>query len=215
MTRPGLTAESEAGRSGTVPVMASHASDGDCLARSLTEPRAFEALFGRHFDAIYGYLHRRVGPDLADELAAETFTLAFERRSTCRARGSVLPWLYGIATNLASRRWRGERRRLRAYGRSGVDRWVAYDDEVVARVDGSAFRARLECALAEMRPRERDALLLYALADLSYEEIALALEVPIGTVGTWLHRAREIARRELTAEACVSPLAISGGDSNG
>lgn len=206
-------AESETGRSGTVQVMASHASDADCLARSLTEPRAFEALFDRHFDAIYGYLHRRVGRDLADELAAETFTLAFERRSSCRASGSALPWLYGIATNLASRRWRGERRRLRAYGRSGVERWVAYDDDVVARVDGSALRARLARALAEMRPRERDALLLYALADLSYDEIALALEVPIGTVGTWLHRAREIARRELTAER--APIAVSGGGSSG
>jgi RNA polymerase sigma factor (sigma-70 family) len=210
----GLTAESETGRSGTVQVMASHASDADCLARSLTEPSAFEALFDRHFDAIYGYLHRRVGRDLADELAAETFTLAFERRSSCRASGSVLPWLYGIATNLASRRWRGERRRLRAYGRSGAERWVALDDDdVVARVDGSALRARLARALTEMRPRERDALLLYALADLSYEEIALALEIPTGTVGTWLHRAREIARRELTAE--TAPTAVSGGGSSG
>ena len=195
--------------------MESALSDVHWLARSLKEPTAFELIFDRHFDAIYGYLHRRVGGDLADELAAETFTLAFERRSSCRASGSVLPWLYGIATNLASRRWRGERRRLRAYGRSGVDGWVADDDEVVARVDGSALRARLACALAEMRPRERDALLLYALADLSYEEIALALEVPIGTVGTWLHRAREIARRELTAETGVAPIAISGGDSSG
>jgi RNA polymerase sigma-70 factor (ECF subfamily) len=185
--------------------MESALSDVHWLARSLQEPTAFEVIFDRHFDAVYGYLHRRVGPDLAEELAAETFTLAFERRSSCRASGSVLPWLYGIATNLASQRWRGERRRLRAYGRSGVDRWVANDDEVVARVDGSA----------ELRPRERDALLLYALADLSYEEIALALEVPIGTVGTWLHRAREIARRELTAETGVSPIALSGGDSSG
>ena len=195
--------------------MESALSDVHWLTRSLKEPTAFELIFDRHFDAIYGYLHRRVGRDLAEELAAETFTLAFERRSSCRASGSVLPWLYGIATNLASQRWRGERRRLRAYGRSGVDGWVADDDEVVARVDGSALRARLACALAEMRPRERDALLLYALADLSYEEIALALEVPIGTVGTWLHRAREIARRELTAETGVSPIAISGGDSSG
>jgi RNA polymerase sigma-70 factor (ECF subfamily) len=195
--------------------MESALPDVHWLARSLQEPTAFELIFDRHFDAIYGYLHRRVGRDLAEELAAETFTLAFERRSSCRASGSVLPWLYGIATNLASQRWRGERRRLRAYGRSGVDGWVADDDEVVARVDGSALRARLACALAEMRPRERDALLLYALADLSYEEIALALEVPIGTVGTWLHRAREIARRELTAETGVSPIAISGGDSSG
>jgi RNA polymerase sigma-70 factor, ECF subfamily len=196
--------------------MESVPSDVHCLARSLKEPTAFELIFDRHFDAVYGYLHRRVGPDLADELAAETFTLAFERRSSCRASGSVLPWLYGIATNLVSRRQRGERRRLRAYGRSGVDRWVAYDDEAVARVDGSALRTRLACALAEMRPRERDALLLYALADLSYEEIALALEVPVGTVGTWLHRAREIARRELAAETDVSLLATtSGADSSG
>jgi RNA polymerase sigma factor (sigma-70 family) len=195
--------------------MESALSDVHWLARSLQEPTAFELIFDRHFDAIYGYLHRRVGRDLAEELAAETFTLAFERRSSCRASDSVLPWLYGIATNLASQRWRVERRRLRAYGRSGVDGWVADDDEVVARVDGAALRARLACALAEMRPRERDALLLYALADLSYEEIALALEVPIGTVGTWLHRAREIARRELAAETGVSPIAVSGGDSSG
>lgn len=201
-------------RFGHIIVMESALSDAHCLARSLKEPPAFELIFDRHFDAIYGYLHGRVGRDLADELAAETFTLAFERRSTCRASGSVLPWLYGIATNLANRRWRDERRRLRAYGRSGVDRWVADDDEAVARVDGAALRSRLACALAEMRPRERDALLLYALADLSYEEIALALDVPIGTVGTWLHRAREIARRELAAQTTV-PHAISGGDSSG
>ena len=195
--------------------MESALSDVHWLARSLQEPTAFELIFDRHFDAVYGYLHRRVGHDLAEELAAETFTVAFERRSSCRASGSVLPWLYGIATNLASQRWRGERRRLRAYGRSGVDGWVADDDDVVARVDGSALRARLACALAEMRPRERDALLLYALANLNYEEIALALEVPIGTVGTWLHRAREIARHELAAETGVSPITPSGGDSSG
>lgn len=83
--------------------MESARSDVHWLARSLQEPAAFELIFDRHFEAIYGYLHRRVGRDLAEELAAETFTVAFERRSSCRASGSVLPWLYGIATNLASR----------------------------------------------------------------------------------------------------------------
>src|SRR5829696_179738 len=55
------------------------------------------------------YLHRRVGVDLADDLAAETFALAFERRASCRAGGSVLPWLYEIATNLLRRGWRRTR----------------------------------------------------------------------------------------------------------
>jgi RNA polymerase sigma factor (sigma-70 family) len=189
-------------------------SDGDCLVRSLQEARAFEPIFDRHFAAIHRYLHRRAGRDLADELAAETFAVAFERRASCRASGSALPWLYGIATNLLRRRRRTERRQLRAYGRSGVDRWASYEDEAAGRADASSFDTRLAGALAAMRPRERDALLLYALADLSYGEIAVALDVPVGTVRTWLHRAREVARRELTADP-AAPLATTGADLNG
>jgi DNA-directed RNA polymerase specialized sigma24 family protein len=54
----------------------------DCLARSLSEPKAFELIFNRHFGAVHKYLHRRAGRELADELAADTFVLAFERRAT-------------------------------------------------------------------------------------------------------------------------------------
>jgi RNA polymerase sigma factor (sigma-70 family) len=201
--------------SGTVPVMEPSPSDAECLARSLSEPRAFELVFERHFAAVHRYLHRRAGFELADELASETFALAFERRASCRSSGSVLPWLYGIATNLLRRRRRAEYRQLRAYGRSGVDRWAAYEDEAAARLDGASRGAQLARALAAMRPRQRDALLLYALADLSYEEIAFALGVPVGTVRTWLHRAREIARRELATETHAFPLATTGADLHG
>ena len=191
-------------------------SDADCLARSLNEPTAFELIFDRHFGAVHRYLHRRAGRDLADELTAETFALAFSRRESCRASGSVLPWLYGIATHLLHRHRRSERRQLHAYSRSGVDRWVTYEDEADARVDGSSLDARLAGALAAMRPRERDALLLYALADVSYEEVALALDVPVGTVRTWLHRARATAQRELAAaDVDGSLLARTGVDLNG
>ncbi len=186
-------------------------TDVDCVERSLVEPRAFEPIFDRHFDAVHRYLHRRAGHELADELAAQTFAIAFERRATCRAEGSVLPWLYGIATNLLRRRRRAERRQLRAYARSGVDRWAASEEEGEARVDGAA----LARALAAMRPRERDALLLYALADLGYEEIALALGVPVGTVRTWLHRGRAKAQRELATETDKFPLMTTGADLHG
>lgn len=186
-------------------------SDADVVTRSLADPASFGVIFDRHFGAIHAYLHRRAGRELADDLAAETFALAFESRSRCRAEGSVLPWLYGIATNLLRHRWRAERRQLRAFGRSGVDRWAAYEDSEA----GLPLDARLARALAAMRPRERDALLLYALADLSYEEVASALEVPIGTVRTWLHRAREVARRELATDPEPFPLAPSGVDLHG
>ena len=189
-------------------------SDLDCLALSLSEPQAFETIFDRHFNAVHRYLHRRAGRDLADELAAETFAVAFERRASCRASGSALPWLFGIATNLLHRCWRAERRQLRAYGRSGVDLWVDYEDDAAARVDSSALDAQLARVLAAMRPRQRDALLLYALADLSYKEIALVLDVPVGTVRTWLHRAREVAQRDLAADVGPFP-SQTGADGNG
>jgi RNA polymerase sigma factor (sigma-70 family) len=205
-------AETRFRASGTGRVMEPTPSDAAYLARSLAEPTAFEPIFDRHFTAIHRYLHRRAGRDVADELSAETFALAFEQRASCRARDSVLPWLYGIATNLLRRRRRAERRRLRAYGRSGVDVWADYEDDAAARLDGFSLGARLARALLKMRPRERDALLLYALADLSYAEIAVALDVPVGTVRTWLHRARRIAQRELAAETSVFPLATTGAD---
>jgi RNA polymerase sigma-70 factor, ECF subfamily len=90
--------------------------------------------------------------------------------------------------------------------------WADYEDDAAARLDGFSLGARLARALLKMRPRERDALLLYALADLSYAEIAVALDVPVGTVRTWLHRARRIAQRELAAETSVFPLATTGAD---
>ncbi|MGH3064724.1 MAG: RNA polymerase sigma factor [Gaiellaceae bacterium] len=152
-------------------------SDADCLARSVDEPRAFEVLFDRHFGAVHGYFHRRAGRNIADELAAQTFGLAFERRGSCRSRDSAQPWLYGIATSLLRRRRRVERRQLNAYARTGVNDWVAYEDETTARVDDAAHAAQLAQALAAMRLRERDALLLYSLADLNYEEIAAAPDV--------------------------------------
>ena len=186
--------------------MAHVPSDVEFLERSLGEPEAFVPIFDRHFRAVHRYLHRRAGRELADELAAETFTVAFERRASCRSSDSVLPWLYGIATNLLRRSRRSEGRQLRALSRTVVD--------PAAHEDAAAVQdARLARALAAMRPHERDALLLYALADLSYDEIATALDVPVGTVRTWLHRARVRARREFSDDAV--PFATPGADLHG
>ena len=187
-------------------------SDVECLALSLSEPQAFELIFERHFAEVHRYLHRRAGPDVADDLAAETFALAFERRASCRASDSVLPWLYGIATNLLRRCWRGERDQLRAYGRSGIDCAVDQIEQVAGRVDSASIHACLAEALEAMPRRQRDALLLYALADLSYREIALALDIPLGTVRTLVHRARNVAQRVLATEAEVHAQLATSGD---
>jgi RNA polymerase sigma-70 factor, ECF subfamily len=93
----------------------------------------------------------------------ETFASAFEGRASCRAGDSALPWLYGIATNLLRRRFRAERRQLRAYARRGVDRGIVYEDEAEARADGSSWTSFVT-SVAESRPRAatpKPALRLY------------------------------------------------------
>ncbi len=158
-------------------------TDAQAIDASLLEPERFALLFDRHFDAIHGYAQRRVGPDLADEIAAETFTRAFDQRKRYDAsREDARPWLLGISANLLRRHWRSERRRLDAYGRSSE---TASGGEIPA-----PLAAELAAALRSLPRREREPLLLFAWADLSYDDIALALGVPVGTVRSRISRAR-------------------------
>ena len=97
-------------------------SDATAIARSLDSPGAFAGVFERHHAAIHRYLARRLGADMADELAAETFAVAFAKRGRYDlAVADARPWLFGIATKLAHHHWRREERELRAYARTGVD----------------------------------------------------------------------------------------------
>ena len=168
------------------------------LLRALGESKsvrtgAFEELFERHFDAIYAYLARRAGPDLGRDLASETFTRAFAARRRYDAlRGEERPWLFGIANNLLRRHYRDEERRLRALARLDVRRDDAWPDE-----------PRLADALGALSRDERDVLLLFAWADLTYEEIATALGLPVGTVRSRLHRARAQFRAALEREEAL------------
>jgi RNA polymerase sigma factor (sigma-70 family) len=164
-------------------------TDAEAIAASFTEPRAFVAVFDRHFDAIHRYLRRRVGSQIADELASETFAQAFEHRARFDTqRPGARPWLYGIAHNLLRHHYRDEERALRAYARRGVDL-----DPDPPDVPGSEV-AEL---LADLSRGERDVLLLVAWAELEYAEVAEALGIPVGTVRSRLNRARGRVRELL------------------
>jgi RNA polymerase sigma-70 factor (ECF subfamily) len=168
-------------------------ADAAILAASVADPQAFAALFERHFAAIHRWLHRRVGAPLAEDLAAETFTRAFDRRATFDAAyADARPWLFGIAANLVHDHRRTELRRLGALAR--VQRWESGSEDVatgaVARADAAVAGPAVAAALAELRSEERDVLLLVAWAGLEYDEAARATGVPIGTVRSRLHRAR-------------------------
>lgn len=177
-------------------------SDAEAIAASQQDPEAFAEIFDRHYDAIAGFLRRRVEPSLGDELAAETFLRAFDARARYDlGRADARPWLYGIAANLLRRHRRTEERRLRAYARAAVRPAHEADLTAVdARLDADAAGPALATALASLGPGERDALLLHAWADLTYEQIADALAIPVGTVRSRIHRARRVVR-ELIARS--------------
>jgi RNA polymerase sigma factor (sigma-70 family) len=176
--------------------------DASVIARSLRDPEAFSVLFSRHGSRIQRYVTRRIGPDAAEDVVAETFLLAFRQRDRYDlAHASALPWLYGIATNLTGRYRRDEIRSYNAVARAGADPVTEpFTDRVDAAVTASAAHRALAAALAALAPRYRDPLLLVAWGDLSYEETALALGVPVGTVRSRLHRARARLRQQLPEE---------------
>jgi RNA polymerase sigma factor (sigma-70 family) len=175
-------------------------TDADVIACSLDDPRQFAAVFDRHAGVVFRFLVRRVGRDTADELLGETFRIAFERRSTFdRERENARPWLYGIATNLLAKYRRTEARRLRATARLAAafpaDRSA---DDVASVLDARQLCRVVIDAITELPDGERDALLLYAWEELDYEDIAVALGIPVGTVRSRLNRARS-RLRELRA----------------
>lgn len=184
-------------------------TDAELIARSVAEPRAFAVVFDRHFGVIHRYLARRVGSDAADDLAGEVFRIGFERRHDFDTRWqSARPWLYGIATNLVHANRRGEARRLRALQRlasasvpSGADAAYERADE---RADALTATHHLAGAVAELGEHERDALLLFAVEGLTYEQVAAALGVPVGTVRSRISRAR-LRLRELLPR-CGQPV---------
>lgn len=153
-------------------------------------------MFESELAPLHRYLARRLGSAAADDLAAETFAVAFRRWADLDGR-PVRPWLYGIAANLVRHHWRKEQRMLRAHARAGAES-TAEDDDASERLDAQAATARLAAALKDLRPVEREVLLLHAWADLSDSEIAAALSLPLGTVKSHLSRGRNQLRNRLS-----------------
>jgi RNA polymerase sigma factor (sigma-70 family) len=178
-------------------------TDATVIGQSLADPERFAVIFERYFSQIRQYLARRVGTKIADDLAAEVFVVAFaERQRYDLARDCARPWLYGIATNLAGSHRRREERHYRALARAGTRLVTFGDEDVIAeRVSASAAGPALAAALAALDRGDRDVLLLVALADLSYAEVAQSLGIPYGTVCSRLSRARRRLRDSLGGEA--------------
>jgi RNA polymerase sigma factor (sigma-70 family) len=167
-------------------------TDAELAERIHRDPELFTAVHDRYFRDIYRYAAGRLDAQTAEDIAAETFLVAFDRRERFDPeRGALRPWLFGIATNLVARHRRAEARRFKALARVGPDAAAdGHESRVVASVAAQRMLPQLARGLAALNQGERDAVLLLALGQLGYDEIAEALGVSSGTVGSRLSRAR-------------------------
>jgi RNA polymerase sigma factor (sigma-70 family) len=169
-------------------------TDAILIERSLRDPQQFGSVFDRHWAALHAYCTSRAGA-AGEDIAAESFRLAFDRRRGYdRHVQNARPWLYGIATNLLRHHFRsnqrGERAGRRAQGFAELETVAQPFEQLEAQLLGP----RLSEALGALAEIDREALLLLAWAELDYQEIARALDVPVGTVRSRIHRARARVR---------------------
>lgn len=168
-------------------------SDGDLWNRSRKgDQDAFGLLFERHAQAIYNYCFRRIGDwAVAEDLTSIAFLEAWRRREKKLPDDKVLPWLYGIATNVVRNRQRAERRFVSALSRVPVPvHEPDFAEESQQRIDDEREIERAIALLGQLPLDEQDVFVLCAWMQVSYEGAAFALGVPVGTVRSRLSRAR-------------------------
>lgn len=178
-------------------------TDAEIFRRSVRDPEAFREIFERHAAAVHAYARKRIGMTAGEEILARTFLTAFEKRARFDVSyESARPWLLGIATNLIRHHLREEREHLTALRKSARDQPDALVDHD-ARLDAQRLKPTLLDALLALSDEDRETFLLLALGQLTYEEVASALGIPIGTVRSRIHRARRHLRERVPGWAAI------------
>jgi RNA polymerase sigma-70 factor (ECF subfamily) len=189
-------------------VAAAGPGDAAVIKASVRDTEKFAVLYDRYAAQLYRYASRRVGPELAEDVVAETFLAAFRRREHYDlARPDARPWLFGILTKEIARHRRAEKARYRTLAKAGTDDTASgFADQVAAAVTARGARGALANAVGRLSAADRDVLLLIAWSELSYEEVAETLQIKVGTVRSRLHRARQQVRKALGGS---NPTAVS------
>jgi RNA polymerase sigma-70 factor (ECF subfamily) len=183
-------------------------NDAELIVASREDPRAFRELYDRWAERLLAYFYRRVrDPEVAADLLAETFAVAYERRHRFRDLGRPgAAWLYGIAAKELSHWFRRREVELRAVRRLGLS-VPPLDLESIARIEALAdvdeHREALADALRRMTGDERDAVELRVVAELDYREIAARLDCSEGAARTRVHRG--LARLNTLMQAEATP----------
>ncbi len=173
--------------------------DASLIRLSLSDPERFTGVVERHAEALHRYFSKRSPHSALDDLVSETFLTAFRSRQNYDTSYlDARPWLFGIATNVLRHHRRSEGRRIARIGRwhspeSEQDRTEEVESGMVADTEAS----KIQSALEQVDERYRDVLMLVAGPGLTYEEVARALGIPVGTVRSRMSRGRTQLRELL------------------
>lgn len=186
-------------------------SDAELIARALVadDRHAFAELVKRHQSSVRACLRKLTAGNhaLADDLAQETFVLAWRNLKSFRQEARFSTWLYRIATNcwLADARKRKEELlgdRVDAVGDEDEDAMTAtVVDTHADHARGSSLRLDMERAMAVLSEGERAAIVQCYHNDLTHEEAAYVLGCPVGTVKTHVLRGKQKLKAALAAYA--------------
>jgi len=180
-------------------------SDAELVGRALSgSEQAARALVGRHQRPVFNLIVRMVrDPALAEDLAQETFVKVFTRLASYDAGYKFASWILKIAHNTTIDHLRQARPRTASLD-SADDSTEAgpYDSTTpspLALVERKELADVLDTAIDRLRPEYRQVVILRYQEELSYEEIAGTLALPLGTVKSYLHRARSELAETVTA----------------
>lgn len=175
--------------------------DADLWGLAATDPEAFGEIFRRHVRAVHGFCVRRTASVAdADDLTSVVFMEAWVRRRGVKLIGtSSRPWLLGVANNVARNSHRSLRRYRSALNRLSAPRYGrSAEDEAMDVFEGERNLQETTTTLRTLSRAEREVLILVLWTGLSYEEAAIALNIPIGTVRSRLSHAKKKLQSHLT-----------------
>jgi RNA polymerase sigma factor (sigma-70 family) len=178
-------------RTPTDAVLWSQARDGN--------EQAFGMIFDRHSRTVYNYCFRRTADwSAAEDLTSVVFLETWKRRRQVRMQSdSLLPWLYGVATNVLNNHRRALRRHRDALARMpALPQAPDGEEEVAERLDAVRQMNQVMKSIRTLSRRDQEVLVLCVWEGLGYAEVAEALGIPVGTVRSRLARARGRLRDE-------------------
>ncbi|WP_234413840.1 RNA polymerase sigma factor [Ideonella sp. A 288] len=173
----------------------------------MTADLLFRDLVSQHGERLHRFVLRRIGDATeAEDLAQQAFVEAARAHASFRGESQLSTWLYGIAMNLVRNHLsRAPRRHFGFDDDSVLEGTADVGPSPQQQFEMTQLVALLDQELGELMPEMREVLMMVALDDLSYQDAAVLLSVPVGTVRSRVSRARSHLRRRFAARGASLP----------